>query len=95
MILPTAVRGFPWINDIGEKIIVTESPITTQHLYENDLLKLFLKGEIFIKGVCRKLIQISYIYMVEKRRSKNIRFLNCIMQETTVMDRVLHSQLLT
>ena len=36
-----------------------------------------------------------YLSKVEKRRSKNIRFLNFIMQQTTVMDGVLLAQLLT
>ncbi len=41
LILPTAVRGFPWNNDIGEKIIIIEFIITNKHLFKNDLLKLF------------------------------------------------------
>jgi len=49
LILPTAVRAFPWnkdieiVNDVGEKIIVKESTITTQNLFKNDLLKLLDK----------------------------------------------------
>ena len=49
LMLPTTVRAFPWnqdieiVNDVGEKIIVKESTITTQNLFKNDLLKLFEK----------------------------------------------------
>ena len=49
LIFPTAVRAFPWnkdieiVNDVGEKIIVKESTITTQNLFKNDLLKLLDK----------------------------------------------------
>ena len=55
LILPTAVRAFPWnkdieiVNDVGEKIIVKESTITTRNLFKNDLLKLFEKRKDSLK----------------------------------------------